>query len=345
MNTFLVLLIVALASVAVVQIIRIFELSTRIKGGAEETSTHSDNNKQGKYLLMFMIVFVGSVIWTMFAWSDYTLPKSASEHGSSVDILMNVNWVVLFLVFFITIPILFYFGYKYRGIKGRKALFYAHNDNLEKFWTAIPAIVLTIVITYGLITWSDVMFIDENDEEAIIVEVYAKQFGWEARYAGEDRTLGEGNVRFVEGINTMGINPEDEFSQDDIPVRELHLPVDRRVIFKFRSQDVIHSAYMPHFRAQMNCVPGMVTSFSFTPTVTTEDMREDPFVIKKVDNINNLRTERGEDEWAFDYVLLCNKICGSAHYNMQMKIIVESEEEYQEWLDEQQTFAQMKETM
>jgi len=116
-----------------------------------------------------------------------------------------------------------------------------------------------------------------------------------------------------------------------------------------RSQDVLHSAFMPHFRAQMNCVPGMITQFGFTPTVTTEEMRLQDDVVAKVGRINKIRRkksislqEKGEEAlevYEFDYMLLCNKICGSNHYNMQMKIVVETEEEYKAWLAEQATVA------
>ena len=77
----------------------------------------------------------------------------------------------------------------------------------------------------------------------------------------------------------------------------LHLPVGRPVLFKMRSQDVLHSAYMPHFRAQMNCVPGMVTQFGFTPTVTTEEMRQNPDIIEKVAKINKIRVENKVANW------------------------------------------------
>ena len=186
--------------------------------------------------------------------------------------------------------------------------------------------------------------------------MYAKQFQWEARYAGDDNTLGYANVRKIEGINTMGIDLSDKNSADDILltpdpisfVKELHLPKGRTVIFKLRSQDVLHSAYMPHFRAQMNCVPGMITEFAFTPTVTTAEMRQTQEMVKKVENINKIRTEKSKDlvakgeealdPYEFDYLLICNKICGKSHYNMQMKIIVETEEEYNAWIKEQQVF-------
>ena len=108
-----------------------------------------------------------------------------------------------------------------------------------------------------------------------------------------------------------------------------------------RSQDVIHSAFMPHFRAQMNCVPGMITEFAFTPVITTDEMRQKPEIIEKVKKINKIREENSKeliangeeplDPYVFDYLLLCNKICGASHYNMQMKIVVETPEEYQNW--------------
>jgi cytochrome c oxidase subunit 2 len=115
-----------------------------------------------------------------------------------------------------------------------------------------------------------------------------------------------------------------------------------------RSQDVLHSAYMPHFRAQMNCVPGMITQFGFTPSVTTAEMRETPEMIEKILNINNIRAEKSKelqekgeevlDPYEFDYLLLCNKICGKSHYNMQMKIVVETQEEFDKWINQQTKF-------
>jgi len=117
-----------------------------------------------------------------------------------------------------------------------------------------------------------------------------------------------------------------------------------------RSQDVLHSAYMPHFRAQMNCVPGMITQFAFTPTVTTADMRNDEAIMAKVNKINKIRTENSKkivaeggtalDPYTFDYLLLCNKICGASHYNMQMKIVVDTPADFKKWLAERPTLAQ-----
>ena len=219
--------------------------------------------------------------------------------------------------------------------------------------TIIPVITLAGLILYGLYTWTDIMTVEENDE-ALVVELYAQQFNWKARYAGEDGVLGDANVRFLQdfdGKNLVGIDATDPNGFDDVVVQELHLPVGREVIFKMRSQDVLHSAYMPHFRAQMNCVPGMITEFAFTPKTTTEEMRQNPDMIAKVKKINKIRSQKSQeliasgdsalDPYEFDYLLLCNKICGASHYNMQMKIIVESEKDYEKWMTEQQTFAEV----
>jgi cytochrome c oxidase subunit 2 len=243
---------------------------------------------------------------------------------------------LILVTFFITQTLLFVFTYKYRGREGNTALFQTHNNKLELLWTSVPAFVLTGLILFGLSTWNKTMVPDTTN--AKIVEVYAQQFNWTARYAGDDNQLGRAHYTLIGGVNTLGVDINDSTSFDDKVVREIHLPVDQQVLMKFRSQDVIHSAYLPHFNVQMNCVPGMNTQFAFTPTKTTKEMREDPEMIERMKFINEARAKRGESPVEFDYVLLCNKICGSAHYNMQIKVIVETQEEYDTWLKEQETF-------
>jgi len=320
-------------------VMRVYELSWKTNPEKEYETTEKDNNMQGKLMLLFGIGLMASFVWMMFAWGDLLLPKPASEHGVEIDNLMNISMGLIIFMFFIVQPVLFWFAYKYRGRKGVKAVFYAHNDKLEFAWTIVPAIALAVLIIYGLTTWSGTMN-PSTDEEPMVVEVYAQQFKWTARYSGEDNTLGYANVRLIEGSNVLGVDPNHVHAGDDFITSEIHLPVGKPVVFKFRSQDVIHSAYFPHFRAQMNCVPGMETHFQFTPTVTTAEMRQDPDVIAKVDRINAIRSEKGLERYEYDYILLCNKICGSAHYNMQMNVIVETQEEYDAWVKEQKTISE-----
>jgi len=345
--------VLVLVGIALWQITKIFEVSQLgRKKDDSQIANDKDNDLQGKLMFAFLVFIYLITIYSFWAWGDVLLPEAASEHGVDYDRLMWISFALIFFVQTITQALLHYFSYKYRGEKDKKALFYADNDRLEFIWTIIPVITLAGLILYGLYTWTNIMNIEEDDE-ALIVELYAQQFNWKARYAGADNVLGDANVRFLQdfdGLNVIGIDASDPNGLDDIVVQELHLPVGRKVIFKMRSQDVLHSAYMPHFRAQMNCVPGMITEFAFTPTITTDEMRMNPDMVAKVEKINKIRYENSQeliangeealDPYQFDYLLLCNKICGASHYNMQMKIIVEEEKDFNKWLAEQSTFAE-----
>ncbi|WP_299106506.1 cytochrome c oxidase subunit II [uncultured Tenacibaculum sp.] len=313
---------------------------TRVMNLRSVIATDKDNDTQGKIALGFLAFLYAMMIYCLIAMNVLMLPESASIEGEHDDRLFDITFWLIGIVQFGMQFVIFYFSYKYRGNKDRKALFFADSHKLELIWTVIPAVTIVLLIGYGLWAWNNVMYVGD-DENPIVIEVYSQQFRWDARYAGADNELGLGNVNFIKGINTMGVDMSDPKSQDDKQVTELYLPKGKKILFKFRSQDVLHSAYMPHFRAQMNCVPGMVTQFAFTPKYTTEEMRENEEVKAKSAGINKIRRAKGEDPYIFDYLLLCNKICGASHYNMQMKITVVEEADYNKWLSEQKTLAQV----
>jgi len=350
MSVFLTIVVIALFGITLWQMSKILKLSQLKNADNSQVANDKDNNLHGKLMLAFVVFMYLLTIYCFVQYHTFFLPESASEHGVDYDQLMFISMVLIFIVQFLTQGLLHYFAYKYRGKKGNQALFFADNDKLEFIWTIIPVIVLAGLIIYGLFTWTDIMNIDEEEGDPLIVELYAYQFDWRARYAGSDNELGKANVRFIEGINTLGVDVADNYGKDDKITTELHLPVNRKVIFKMRSQDVLHSAYMPFFRAQMNVVPGMITEFSYTPTMTSEEMKNSDFMVEKVATINKIRKEKSKklvakgdealETYEFEYYLLCNKICGASHYNMQMKIVVESEEDYEAWLKTQQTFGE-----
>jgi cytochrome c oxidase subunit II len=350
MTSLLIIVVLVLISIAVWQLVKIFDLTqVGTQSDDSQVASDADNNVNGYLMFAFLGFIYIFTIYGLYKWGHLVLGTPASEHGAEVDMLMNISMALIFFVQTFTQALLHYFSFKYRGKKGAKALFFADNNKLELLWTGIPVVVLFGLILYGLYAWNTIMFVPE-DEEVMVVELYAKQFGWEARYSGKDNTLGKSNVRYIQGINTLGIDATDPNAQDDIVVNELHLPKGKKVLFKIRSQDVLHSAYMPHFRAQMNCVPGMVTQFAFTPIITTAEMRQDPAIVEKVNTINQIRAKKSEvlkakgeeglEPYTFDYLLLCNKICGASHYNMQMKIVVESADEFKNWLKDKPTFGE-----
>jgi len=350
MTSLLVIIVLVLLAVALWQLTKIFDL-TQVGASSDDSQVASDNdnNVQGYIMFGFLAFIYIFTIYGLLKWGNLALHTPASEHGGLVDNLMNITWVLIFTVQVITQGLLYWFSFKYKGNKDKKALFFADSNKLEAIWSIIPSVVLACLILYGLYAWNNIMFVDK-DEDVIEIELYAQQFKWTARYAGQDNVLGKANVRLIEGINTLGVDMSDPNAQDDIVVSELHIPKGKKVHFKMRSQDVLHSAYFPHFRAQMNCVPGMVTEFAFVPTYTTAEYRELPFMVEKVANINKLRAEKSIelvakggtalDPYTFDYLLLCNKICGASHYNMQMKVVVDSPEDYKKWLSEKTTLAQ-----
>ncbi|MCO6162160.1 cytochrome c oxidase subunit II [Flavobacterium sp. NRK F7] len=349
MTSLLIFFVLVLIGIAIWQLTKIFDLTqVGSNSGDSEVANDKDNSINGYLMFAFVGFIYIFTIYSLVKWSDLVLGTPASEHGAEVDNLMAISMYLIFFVQTITQFLLHYFTFKYRGKQGQKALYFADNNKLEAIWTIIPVIVLAGLILYGLYTWNNIMYYDD-EEEVIYVELYAKQFGWEVRYSGEDNTLGKANVRFIEGVNTLGVDLSDPAAQDDKVVNELHLPKGKKIVFKMRSQDVLHSAYMPHFRAQMNCVPGMITQFAFVPNMTTAEMREDEAIIAKVDKINKIRAKKSIDlvakgeealePYTFDYLLLCNKICGASHYNMQMKIVVDTPEDFKTWLSEKPTLS------
>jgi cytochrome c oxidase subunit II len=345
MTSLLVIIVLVLLAIGLWQLTKIFDL-TQSGNGQNKNTTQIANDKDNKiqgYLLFGFLAFIYIfTIYGLLKWGGLVLHTPASAHGDQIDSLMNTTWIVIFAVQTVTQALLHYFAFKYSGKKDQKALYFSDSNRLEFIWSVIPAIVLAVLILYGLYAWTNIMFVDE-DEDVVVVELYAQQFNWTARYSGNDNVLGKANVRYIEGVNAVGVDMSDPNAQDDKVVKELHLPKGKKILFKMRSQDVLHSAYMPHFRAQMNCVPGMVTQFAFEPIYTTDEMREMQFMQEKVSNINKIRAEKsldlvakgepGLDPYRFDYLLLCNKICGASHYNMQMKIIVESPEDYKKWVN------------
>lgn len=268
-------------------------------------------------MLGFGVIGLLLASWEFYEHGKLTVfnQEAASEHGPEYDNMFMITVVITGIVFVITQFLLFWYAYKYKHSTKRKALFYPDNHKIELLWTIVPAIVLTILVVRGLKTWTHIT--SNNDPKARVIEVFGYQFAWNARYAGEDNKLGKHDFRQIGIINALGVDTNDNKAFDDVITTELHLPVGEPVMLKFRAKDVIHSAYLPHFRTQMNVVPGLPTQFAFTPTITTAEMRT------KL-NIPN-----------FDYVLLCNKICGSAHYRMKMKVVVHTKADFEKWMKEQ----------
>lgn len=311
MISLLTYLVIALALIAGWRLIRVLELVRDLKD-EQDIITEKDNRMNARGFIWFLVLGMAGLIYFTVDAKKYLLPVAASKHGVLTDNYLYFNFAIIIVVFFITQILLFVFANKYSHRKGHRAYFYPVNHSLEFWWTVVPAVVLLSLIVYGLKLWINITA--PAPAEAMVIEVYGKQFDWTVRYSGEDNKLAKSNYKLITDNNPLGVDSTDATGKDDkIVTGEMHIPVHSKIIFKFHSRDIIHSAYFPHLRAQMNCVPGMTTEFFVEPTISTDSMR--------------LITNNPK----FDYVLLCNKICGVAHYNMRLKLVIESEENFKKW--------------
>ena len=384
-NKLIILLVIILGAIAIAQLVRVYELSSKLRKSGEHEISSRDNNLNAKMMLGFMLLFFASVVYLFLKYGWTGRGEAASIGGVETDWLLELNLIIITIVFFFTNFLLFYFSFKYVKKPGVPAFYYPHNNKLELLWTVVPAVVLAVIIILGLKTWNNLTGMSGKD--AINVELFSKQFDWTARYAGKDNVLGKYDYKLTTDNNELALvtsntidsslrimmegpsgirtiqkllnnrdtvlsdstisvlkvdlsrkerlfrlltqmkqnhnSKLDASAWDDIIVKDtLFLSKDQEYEFIFRSKDVIHSALFVHFRAQINAVPGMATRTKFTPTITTEEMRK-----KKNDP-------------KFNYVLMCNKICGGAHYKMKMIVVVKEKADYKEWMNEmmKQTF-------
>ena len=373
----IILIAVILGTVALAQLVRVYELSAKLRKNAEHEVPNRDNVMNARFMLVFMLFQFFGLIYLMFKYGWTGRGEAASIEGVETDWLLNLNFVIILIGFFLTNFLLFYFSFKYVRKPGVKAYYYPHNNKLEMIWTIIPAIVLAAIIILGLKSWNKLTAISGDD--AVRIELFAKQYDWTARYAGADNVLGrhdykltadnnelalvtsntiDSSIRImlegtsgIEAIQRVLNNRDtvlndstmnvlrvelsrkerllrllfqmkgnhakglDNSAWDDIIQKDtLYLCVNQPYEFNFRAKDVLHSAYFPHFRAQMNAVPGMTTRTKFKPILTTEQMR------KKMNDPK------------FNFVLLCNKICGGAHYKMKMIIVVKDKKSFDAWM-------------
>lgn len=320
-NFFFGVLLILLAAVIVGilgKVINIYQLTNKMSGKYNPLAA---NNFQAVLLLIALPIFLYGVYWSYVNHGGMAWRDAVTEHGKRIDTMFIITTIICTIVLVLMHILLFTFSYKYRMRLKRKAFFYPHNNAIEKVWTIIPAIVLTILVLFGFFTWRSITNVPEElQKSAIQIEVMGEQFAWTVRYPGRDGEFGPRNYRLTTPLNPYGIDFNDPSSFDDLLGGEIVIPVNKAVRFHIISKDILHSFYIPDFRVQINAVPGMTTYFQFTPTVTTQEMRD------------------RMDDQEYNFVMLCNKICGSSHFNMQKRVRVVTEEEYQEWLNQQTYF-------
>lgn len=270
---------------------------------------------------LWMAVGIGGILlalWGTFKYSHLYLPPSASVHGEPIDLLRNGILSFTYPAFVLVHLLLFYMIWRYYNGKSKGATYEETHHGLERaalIGISIPVVAIAIA---GIYIWSLPVHgqTPDSGQKTLEIEVVAEQFQWRVRYPGADDKLGRYHYTLIGGENVVGLDFTDPKAQDDLlpAAKEIHLPVGALVTIHVRSKDVLHSLYLPHFRTHIYAVPGQKNQVMLVPTTTTQEMR------KKLGNPE------------FDYELACNQLCGGAHYNMRMKVVVETWEEYKAWL-------------
>ncbi|WP_019141860.1 cytochrome c oxidase subunit II [Noviherbaspirillum massiliense] len=254
-----------------------------------------------------LIVIVLGALLFHFISPWWTTPLASNWRQMDDTLIITL---VITGIFFVAINLfVVYTLLRYRHREGSSAAYQPDNRRLERWLLVATSLGIMALLMPGLFVYADYV---RAPRDAIEVEALAQQWQWRFRFPGADGRLGPTDIRFVNATNPFGVDPGDPSGQDNVLIggNELHLPLNKPVKMLLRSHDVLHDFYVPQFRARMNIVPGMVTSFWFTPT----------------------RPGR--------YEILCAQLCGMGHYNMRSYVVVEEEDKFRVWLRGQPTFAQ-----
>jgi cytochrome c oxidase subunit II len=255
-----------------------------------------------------IVLTVGTILFHFLSPWWFT---PIASNWTMMDDTVNLTFWVTGIVFLATNLFMAYCIWRYRHRKAIKAHYEPENKKLEWWLTIVTSVGIAAMLAPGLAVWAKFVTVPDQTPE---VEVVGQQWNFTYRFPGKDGVFGTTNVRLSSPENPLAIDPNDPNGQDDVVVTspELHLPVGKRVKVILRAKDVLHQFAVPPFRVKMDMVPGMVTYFWLVPTRTG----------------------------SFD--ALCEQLCGTAHFTMRGRVIVDSEKDFAAWLATQPTYAQSR---
>jgi len=257
--------------------------------------------------IIFVLIIIGSIIFHF--WSPWWWTPVASNWGNIDDTIILSFWVTG-AVFVAVCLFMAYCVWVYRYRPDRKAEYKPEDKKLEFRLTWLTALGVAALLAPGLVVWNKFITVPEN---ALKIEVVAYQWGWNYRFPFSSCVLGKTSVGLISDDNPYGLDISDPNSKDDIIVMDadLHLEINQPVKVELRSLDVLHNFYIPQFRAKMDMLPGIITYYWFTP------------------------------EKKGDYEVLCAEYCGTGHYAMRGRVLVDEEKDYSNWLAKQISFEKM----
>lgn len=246
----------------------------------------------------------------MKEWLDNWMPPDYSAHGPELDRLnANVHWLMLIL--FIGWGLVFmYMLLRFRRSRQPKAIYHgtkSHLSTYAEFGVLVVEVVLLVVFSIPL--WARWTSPPGPEQNPLEVRVVAEQFAWNVHYPGPDHVFGKTDIDLVSSSNPLGLDINDPSAKDDVvTLNQLHMEVNRPVIVRLTSKDVIHSFALPYMRVKQDAIPGMQVPVHFTPVKTS-----------------------GAETWE----IACAQLCGLGHYRMRGQYHVHTKEEFDAWMASQ----------
>ena len=213
---------------------------------------------------------------------NWWLPENVSTFGRDIDWLFHLIYAITAITGILVFVALIAFLVMYRDRPGRRARYTHGNTTLEIVWTIVPALILVVLTFLSVPAWSKIKMSQPPTDLVILVN--AKQFNWQVFYPGSDGKFGT--------------------ADDKQFLDEMHVPVNKPVKVILKSQDVIHSFFVPSFRIKQDAVPGREISAWFDAT------------------------KPGKYEWP------CAELCGFGHSGMKGWVYVHTPADYEKWAAE-----------
>lgn len=240
----------------------------------------------------------------------YWLPVNISRHGAEIDHLINLLHIFIVVFFVGWLAYFAYVLFRFRAKAKAEARAHAtHRRFRFPLWieVGVAGFEIFLLACVSSPLWWKIKSIPRDDARAIHLRVVAQQFQWLFHYPGADGRFGKTRPELVNEGNFLGLDRSDSTAKDDIvSLNHLHIPVNRPIVLKLSSKDVIHSFFIPVLRVKQDVVPGMPVTVWFEATALGQD-----------------------------FEIACAQLCGVGHTNMRGFLHIDSEGDYHRWLTEE----------
>lgn len=235
------------------------------------------------------------------------MSEPVSTYAGTIDWLMGLlHWVML-AMFVIWGAYFVYCLFAYRAKPGGQAVYHQTGEKASMIPDGLVlAFEIWLIIAFGIPVWAELKQDTPPPEQSLEIVLVAQQFAWNFQYAGPDGKFGRRDVALVSASNPIGLDESDPAAQDDIQTtNNLFVPVNTPVILRMTSKDVIHDFQVTNFRNKQDILPGTMQTLWF------------------------------ESEKTGKFEIACAQLCGSNHASMVGNVFVETQEDYDEWMQEQ----------